>query len=224
VRRPEFIVRQTACPSGLLGRVVARWTARATREANRMAVQLLEPKAGDHVLEIGYGTGAAIARLSALVVDGVVGGVDRSLEMHRMASRRNAAAIAKGRVRLLVASAEALPYARERFDKALAVHTMYFWADPLRPFTELRRVLKPGGRLVLAYRNDREMRARFPRPTYRYYSERQIVRLLRSAPFEEVRVVRRRLGEGTVLFVIAVRARGPASDSAERPPLRMVRS
>jgi len=224
VRRPAFIVRQTACPSGLLGRVVARWTARSTRETNRVAVQLLEPKAGDQVLEVGYGTGAAIARLSALVTPGVVGGVDRSLEMLRMASRRNASAIAKGRVRLLVASAEALPYARERFDKALSVHTMYFWPDPLRPFTELRRVLKPGGRLVLAYRSDREMRTRFPRPTYRYYGERQVVRLLRSAPFEEVRVVRRRLGKATVLFVIAVRASQRASGSAERPPLRMVRS
>ena len=73
--------------------------------------------------------------------------------MVRRAARRTATLRAlgrAGRLAVLRAPAEALPFADQSFDAALAVNAVYFWRPPLAALREVRRVLRPGGRLVLA--------------------------------------------------------------------------
>ena len=142
MRRPELVARQSACPSGLLGRLIGHVMAWETATANEAALELLEPQPADHVLEVGFGHGATIARVAAAVSRGLVAGVDPSAEMCRMATRRNRQAVAGGRVALRQAAVEALPYPDGSFDKVLAVHTLYFWREPERALSEIRRVLK----------------------------------------------------------------------------------
>ena len=100
MRRPEFVARQSACPSGLLGRLIGHVMARETVTANETALELLELQPADHVLEVGFGHGAMIARVAAAVSGGRVAGVDPSAEMCRMAGRRNRRAVASGKVEL----------------------------------------------------------------------------------------------------------------------------
>jgi ubiquinone/menaquinone biosynthesis C-methylase UbiE len=72
--------------------------------------------------------------------------------MVRVASRRNAAAIQAGRVVLSQGNITALPFEDQFFDKIMTIHTLYFWPEPHEPsqaLSELCRVLKPGGRLVI---------------------------------------------------------------------------
>jgi hypothetical protein len=54
VRRPEFIARQSARPSGILGRAIAWIMARETAADNAAARRLLEITPTDHVLELAY--------------------------------------------------------------------------------------------------------------------------------------------------------------------------
>jgi SAM-dependent methyltransferase len=71
------------------------------RQRNRCVVSLLEVQPTDRVLEIGFGPGLAIAELSRRVgEEGHVYGIDPSEVMLQQATRRNAAAIAAGRVTL----------------------------------------------------------------------------------------------------------------------------
>jgi ubiquinone/menaquinone biosynthesis C-methylase UbiE len=92
-------------------------------------------------------------------------------------------------VRLREGDSAHLPYADGAFDKALSVHTLYFWAEPLDHLRELRRVLKPGGALVLGFREKSEAAVRsFPPPTYRFYSTDDVLDLLRRAGFGAVTV------------------------------------
>jgi len=100
MRRPEFVARQSACPSGLLGRLIGHVMARETVTAIESALELLEAQPADHVLEVGFGHGATIARVAAAVSGGLVAGVDPSAEMCRMAARRNRRAVARGKVEL----------------------------------------------------------------------------------------------------------------------------
>jgi len=51
MRRPEFLARQGRCPSGLLGSFIGRVMARETARENALAVELLQLKPTDHVLE-----------------------------------------------------------------------------------------------------------------------------------------------------------------------------
>jgi ubiquinone/menaquinone biosynthesis C-methylase UbiE len=48
-----------------------------------------------------------------------------------------------------VGSAETIPFEDDRFTAALAVSTFHHWADPGAGLAEVRRVLSPGGRLLI---------------------------------------------------------------------------
>jgi hypothetical protein len=52
LRRPETIARQSACPSGLLGRLIGSIMARETARANTFALELLDLQPTDRVLEV----------------------------------------------------------------------------------------------------------------------------------------------------------------------------
>jgi ubiquinone/menaquinone biosynthesis C-methylase UbiE len=136
-------------PQGFLGGVAGWLMALKNRERNAWAVGLLDLQRSDHVLEIGFGPGWAIQQMAARATTGFVAGVDPSEVMVRQASRRNAAALRAGRVELRQSFNAPLPYGDARFDKVLAVNSMQFWPDALAGLQEVRRVLKPGGRVVI---------------------------------------------------------------------------
>lgn len=99
-------------------------------------------------LEIGFGPGLAIAELAGLA--GRVHGIDHSAAMVRRATRRNSRAIRDGRVRLVHASVDRLPEFGEQLDVIMAVNSAKFWAEPAARLRDLRRLLRPSGRIALA--------------------------------------------------------------------------
>ncbi|NNC65620.1 MAG: class I SAM-dependent methyltransferase, partial [Gammaproteobacteria bacterium] len=66
-------------------------------------------------------------------------------------SRRNAAAIAAGKVELIVGDVLEPPRPLPAFDKIYSVNVVQFWWEPERTFAELARLLKPGGRIATTY-------------------------------------------------------------------------
>ena len=70
--------------------------------------------------------------------------------MIKASRRRNARAIAAGKLEVVQADMTQLPFAPSQFDTIWSIHTVYFWADQTQVLTELARVLKAGGLLVLA--------------------------------------------------------------------------
>jgi SAM-dependent methyltransferase len=148
------IVGQFGHPRGTAGSV-AGWVMAhrpSNRQRNSWAVSLLDVQPTDRVLEIGFGPGLAIAELSRRVGDsGHVYGIDYSEVMLRQASRRNAAAIAAGRVTLTWAPVDQLPPSLGGpFDAILTVNSLGFWPAPAQQLQELRRRLTPGGRIAVA--------------------------------------------------------------------------
>jgi len=151
LRRPIEAVldQQHACPSGLVGRLVGERMVRQHGPETLWTVTLLGIEREDWVLEIGFGAGRAVELVAARATDGHVAGVDLSRTMVRAAARRNRSAVAAGRVALRQGDVMALPYPDGQFDKALSIHTLYFWPDPERALAEIYRVLRPGGRVAL---------------------------------------------------------------------------
>ena len=148
------IVGQFGRPRGAIGNV-AGWVMAhrlSNRQRNSWVAALLDVQPSDRVLEIGFGPGLAIAELNRRVGPaGHVYGIDHSVVMLRQASRRNAAAISAGRVTLAIGSVEHLPPALDGpFDAILAVNSVGFWPAPTERLKDLRRRLKPGGRVAIA--------------------------------------------------------------------------
>lgn len=140
------------CPKGVMGRIAGEVMVRQHGPETVWTLQLLDIQPADTVLEVGFGAGQGIKLAASRVNGGRVMGVDLSEEMVRAASRRNAAAVKAGRVVLSQGSITALPFEDQCFDKIMTIHTLYFWPEPHEPslaLSELCRVLKPGGRLVI---------------------------------------------------------------------------
>ena len=139
---------QLAKPTGTLGWIAGHVMAMKNGDRSVWVFSLLDLKPEDRVLEIGFGPGADIARASRSAA--FVAGVDHSDVMLRQASKRNAAAIEAGRVELRLGSAAQLPYPEAHFDRVFAINSAQFWKESIKTLTEVRRVLKPGGWVVLA--------------------------------------------------------------------------
>ena len=139
---------QFAKPSGGVGWIVGHVMALKNGHRSEWVFSLLDLKPTDRVLEIGFGSGTDIARASRSAA--FVAGVDHSDVMLRMASKRNADPIREGRVALQLGSAGQLPFPEEHFDRVFAINSAQFWKDSIKTLGEVRRVLKPGGRVALA--------------------------------------------------------------------------
>lgn len=187
MRRPEFIARQSGHPSGWLGRLQAWIMERETAAANEAALALLALQPTDQLLEIGFGPARTLERAAQHLTQGRAVGVDHAPTMVDAARHRWAPLIAAGRVDVHLADSAALPFADGSFDKALAVHALYFWHPPDPHLRELRRVLRPGGRVVLAYRPaGAPGAANFPASVYRFYSPAEVHALLACAGFTAI--------------------------------------
>jgi ubiquinone/menaquinone biosynthesis C-methylase UbiE len=138
-------------PRGVLGRLGGIIMARMNADCGAWVTELLEVGPCDCVLEVGFGPGVIIHRLSKLASEGHVAGIDPSQAMVEQARARNAIAIKRGLVDLRRGSAESLPFSDNTFDRALAINSMQVWQDANAGLTEIRRVMKPGASVALGF-------------------------------------------------------------------------
>jgi ubiquinone/menaquinone biosynthesis C-methylase UbiE len=184
----RFIAGQSRKPTGFFGRLVANSMARGNEYEVGWTVTLLSVQADDRVLEVGFGPGVGIELVSQKATKGLTAGVDLSATMVQVARQRNAAAIQAGQVELKQGDVAALPYGDESFDKAFGVHAIYFWPKPTQGLKELRRVLKPGGRLAITVMPKDKWERTPPSDIFTLYNAGDIERLLAESGFREVRV------------------------------------
>jgi ubiquinone/menaquinone biosynthesis C-methylase UbiE len=153
------------------------------------AYRRLELSTAHRVLEIGFGNGGLISLLMNLAQDIRYSGVDISPTMMSEAPVANRALVESGRARFHLASVDSLPFGDAEFDRVVGVNTLYFWPDIPKAFAEIRRVLKPGGSVLLACITP-ETAATVP--TMRkelgvnIYSESEIAQFHRNAGFPNV--------------------------------------
>jgi ubiquinone/menaquinone biosynthesis C-methylase UbiE len=133
-----------------ISRVYDLLAERSEEPVRRQALASLTPQPGDRLLEVGFGTGHCLAAMAeAAGATGLVIGVDLSEGMAAVASQHLSRA---GRVHLVCADALHLPLAPASLDGVFLCFTLELFDNPEIPLVlaECRRVLRPGGRLVVA--------------------------------------------------------------------------
>ena len=116
------------------------------------ALKLLRIGEGEEVLEVGFGTGDSLRQIAELVGPaGKVCGIDISPGMKGVAEARLARAGLLDRVELRRGDATELPFEDNRFDASFMSFTLELFDTPHIPrvLAEIKRVLKPGGRLAV---------------------------------------------------------------------------
>jgi arsenite methyltransferase len=86
---------------------------------------------------------------------------------------------------------EELPFEASSFERVCTVNTIYFWSSLDAGFAEIRRVLSPGGRVVVGFvPKERMDLMRMPADIFTSRAPEDVVAALRKAGFSDVRVER----------------------------------
>jgi len=186
--------RRARRPSGGQARTVYREPL-FHRPNFAVLLELLDLEPEDLLLEVGCGGGAFM--YDALRSGCRAAAIDHSPDMVRLARDINAGAIVDGRLEVLEASADRLPFPDEMFTCATMTGVLGFLPDPVVALAEIRRVLVDGGRVVLLG-SDPSWRGTpaAPEPMasrLRFYDDDELVRIGQDAAFTDVRVERRDL-------------------------------
>ncbi len=126
---------------------------RSEQPMREIALEMLAPAPGERLLEIGFGTGHVLARLAHVVgPTGQVFGIDLSENMLAQARELLQKEGLADRVILACGDAEELPYPDDSLDGILTCFTLELFDTPDIPrvLTQCHRVLRPGGRIVVA--------------------------------------------------------------------------
>ena len=186
---PATLAKHLGNPEGEIGKAVTANLNKLNAGAYSAAFAKLGVNAGDHVVEIGFGNGREIPRVLSLSTDVTYFGLDISDTMVADAIEFNVDEVREGRVSLARGTSTAIPADANSFDKALALNTIYFWPNPVADLQELRRVLRPDGRLVLGALApwSAEGRPVFQHG-FRFYEPSEIRNLLASARFTKISI------------------------------------
>lgn len=195
----HYVYSQFGNPRGMPGRLAGYIMANrpSSIERSDWALLLLKIGPADRVLEIGFGPGIALGKAAAQAAEVV--GIDRSALMVHQATRHNKELIDKGKVKLVLGSADTLGDALGSFHKIYSVNVVQFWKDPVLILRKLRSMLEPGGLIVTAY---------MPRHTGVKDDDAvakgdQIAAWLREAGFREVRTETRMMKPVAAVAVVA---------------------
>jgi len=175
-----FISKQARKPSGLFGRwVMSKIFDHGNAAINDFMKEQLLLQEKDHILEIGFGTGKLIFEMAKQVNKGLIEGIDLSDTMVAIAEKEIKNYIAAGRVIIRQGNFEETAYNDNCFDKIFSANTIYFWPQPDNFIKNILRILKPGGKLILAFEDIKQLESRpLSTKVFHFYHQDEIVKLL----------------------------------------------
>ena len=153
-----YLLNQVRKPSKWLGRPFLR--SMNERHSAVTDWGLSHVDIGDQlsILDIGCGGGRTVEKLAVLAPRAKVVGIDYADGSIAESRAHNAERIATGQVEIIRASVSDLPGPSDRFDLATAIETHYYWPNMVGALREIRRVLRPGAKLVLIAETYRDAR------------------------------------------------------------------
>lgn len=146
----EKFVKQCRKPSGRFGKFVGRTMNIGHNRIRHWGLSHISIEPDANILDIGCGGGKAIHELAMSTPNGKVYGIDYSEDMVQLSKKVNRALIKRGLVEIRYGTVSSLPFADSMFDLATAFEAYYFWPNLIGDLKEIKRVLKPGGTLLIA--------------------------------------------------------------------------
>ncbi len=156
-----------------------------SNEMRKIVVDFAKISEGDRVLEVGCGTGFTTEEIVRRINERNVYAVDLTPEQMRKAVFKFKKA------NFLIGDAENLPFKDNVFDAAISAGSIEYWPNPQKGISEMARVVKPGGRVVILAPRKPENRIvrRFAEGIMLFPSTQQCVLWMEKAGLKEIRFV-----------------------------------
>jgi ubiquinone/menaquinone biosynthesis C-methylase UbiE len=136
-------------PTGPEGKIVAAMMNKGHIELTTWGLTYVTIDAHSSVLDVGCGGGKTINRLAKQVTDGKIYGLDYSSDMVEYSKKLNKKYIEQSKVEIVEGQVEKTGFSNNFFDLVTAIETYYFWPSLPDAFQEIKRILKPKGKLLM---------------------------------------------------------------------------
>ncbi|MCH2228752.1 MAG: class I SAM-dependent methyltransferase [Crocinitomicaceae bacterium] len=138
---------QLSCPRGENGIEVGHKMNESNIGMTKNTIQFLELENNDCVLELGHGNCGHLELILRESQGIKYFGIEISEAMWEEAQKMDT----KGQAKFKLYDGQIIPYPDNYFDRVFTVNTIYFWANPEILITEIERVLKADGTIVLTF-------------------------------------------------------------------------
>lgn len=180
----NVISKQLKEPKGYLGLYIGYWMNKLNEGMYQMVFDHLDTTNSKSILELGIGNGKFLFEIAKKNQTIHFSGIDISKTLLRKAKKNNSEFIKNGQVNILYGNVNAIPYADSSFDSIYSTNTIYFWENPAAVLEEIKRVLKPNGKLLLALNTHHDMTLnQYDSKFFTFYSEEKVIALLEGNGF-----------------------------------------
>jgi ubiquinone/menaquinone biosynthesis C-methylase UbiE len=204
----KFFAQQARKPSGLFGRfIMSRIFDKGNVFLNQCVIEIIAVNENDHILEIGFGTGLLISEMARQINEGLIEGIEFSDEMISIAEKRNEKYISDGKVKILKGNFDEVAFEKNTYDKICTINTIYFWKEPKKTAEKIARILKPGGKFITAFEDNKQLQDRnLDEDIFQLYSAFDVKDLLFNAGFlTDVSVESRKKGKSKYHCVVGIK-------------------
>lgn len=190
----EKIILNLRHPKGFLGSLILSMMNMGHSPLIKSVLKQESFSNSDIVLDIGCGGGMAVDYMSDFV--NKVYGVDYSKAAVEKAAKKNFTKIKNGKVRIIQANVDELPFEPESFNYITAFETIYFWENLPKNLADIYKLLKPEGKLIIALEAYKENGAIKNYSSVldclnlKLYEAEELVGLLKKAGFESTFITR----------------------------------
>ena len=170
-------------PTGLFAKFAGLIWNRRNSVMNNFVLNLLKLQPTDRVLDLGFGGGYLLDRMSMIVTKGILEGVDISPAMVTQAEKRYQKKVRDHFLNFGCASAESLPFPNEHFTIVCSINSIFYWKNAEQGIREVNRVIKPNGKVAFCLTSKKSIEKKGFAKNLHLYNSEDIVQLLTDNGF-----------------------------------------
>ncbi len=176
--------KQLSHPEGETGIKVAQNMFQSNAAMINHAIKALKIQNEQSILELGHGNCQHLPDILNQANHCQYVGLEVSKTMQAEAHRINANLISNASVAFQTYDGSKIPFSKESFDWILSVNTIYFWKKPQLLLSEIYRVLKPQGFVVLSFvKKDFMRQLPFVKQRFKLYNLIDLKKLIKPTDF-----------------------------------------
>lgn len=194
-----MIGQQFSNPRGFIGAICCKIMNCINNKMYKSVINEVTADESSTVLDVGYGNGYLLKKLYKKFGCNLYG-IEISTDAKKIAEKRNAKGIKGGKIKLLEADCCDMPFDEEIFDSVATVNTVYFWEDTKKGLSEIRKVLKDGGKFYNAvYTREWLQKLPYTKEGFKFFDKEDYIRLGKDAGFKEVEIKEIKKGKNFVV-------------------------